>query len=600
MKIVGPKPPIINVHSHVFTHHYVPPYLGKTIVPWPFYLITHLSFFVWIYKVYIKIVHQKYKPFQRRIRRFFGQMKRFIYQKALLRLAYSGLIFYIGLLAFFTVFDWLVSKITAVNTVWLDRFTLVRNFLKEHHSILQKPTWLSNWLGAIILILCLLVVPPIRKATLFLLNLVWSFFHILPGERSKELFNRYLMMARFAIYKKQGGIANKLKHQYPLHTQFVLLSMDMKYMGAGNIGRQYDFRHQLNELALLNKKEHFHAFLFIDPRRIREEGKAFFNYHVNNGEIVLLPCLIKEMMEVENFAGFKIYPALGYFPFEEELLPLWKYAQQRNLPIITHGIKGVIYYRGKLKNEWKYHAVFKESVKAGAFKPLFMPQIKNKNFQVNFTHPLNFLCLLEEPLLRGLIGQSKNKELKDLFGYEGESIKLKHDLANLKVSFAHFGGGEEWQKHLERDRDIYAQQIKTKPNTGVELRLNESAEIPWRRYENLWKHTDWYTIVCSMMMQYENFYADISYLVSDAKFYPMLKATVTMGEDYENLYQGETTYSGKNMLRKKVLFGSDFYVVRSQRSDKDIFTELQAALSSEELDLIMRYNPNKFLERHIS
>ncbi|MBK9961224.1 MAG: hypothetical protein IPP06_07755 [Saprospiraceae bacterium] len=57
--------------------------------------------------------------------------------------------------------------------------------------------------------------------------------------------------------------------------------------------------------------------------------------------------MVKEYIEINKLNGFKIYPALGYYPFDEELLLLWKYAADHQIPIMTHVIKGTVFYRDR-------------------------------------------------------------------------------------------------------------------------------------------------------------------------------------------------------------------------------------------------------------
>ncbi|MDA7803768.1 hypothetical protein N8987_04260 [Crocinitomix sp.] len=252
-----------------------------------------------------------------------------------------------------------------------------------------------------------------------------------------------------------------------------------------------------------------------------------------------------QFIEDEKFSGFKIYPALGYFPFDEDLLPLWKYAEDNEIPIMSHGVKGVIYYRGTIKRDWNYHPVFTEFLGENGHVPLAFYQFKNSEFQTNFTHPMNFLCLLEEPLLRKLIGEGKSDLNKELFSYTDSETPLKSNLSNLKICYTHYGGAVEWNKFLARDRDNYAQQLMAKPKEGISFGSETTGKMPWGRFENVWKYTDWYSIVSSMMIQYENFYADISYVVSDPKLYPMLRSTISSGLSIENDFTAGLTYESK-------------------------------------------------------
>ena len=83
------------------------------------------------------------------------------------------------------------------------------------------------------------------------------------------------------------------------------------------------------------------------------------------------------------------------------------------------------------------------------------------------------------------------------------------------------------------------------------------------------------------MLQHQNVYADISYILhGDAQILPLLHFTL------EN-----------DKLRERVLYGSDFYVVRNHKSDKNMMADMRARLTEKEFDQIARINPVKYLER---
>ncbi len=82
------------------------------------------------------------------------------------------------------------------------------------------------------------------------------------------------------------------------------------------------------------------------------------------------------------------------------------------------------------------------------------------------------------------------------------------------------------------------------------------------------------------MLQYDNIYSDISYISHDNAIHALLKRTL----------QQENT-----RLRQRVLFGTDFYVVRNPKSEKQILADTIGGLSEEEFDLIARTNPRTFL-----
>ena len=116
-----------------------------------------------------------------------------------------------------------------------------------------------------------------------------------------------------------------------------------------------------------------------------------------------------------------------------------------------------------------------------------------------------------------------------------------------------------------------------------------------------------HSLICSMLIKYDNVYSDLSYIISKKSIYPLLKYTLEKGENFDQEYpeylkepdanKKATHYTGKNKLRSRVLFGTDFYVVRNHKSDKDLFVETKALLEEEEFDLIARENTHNFLSR---
>ncbi|MCJ7933427.1 MAG: amidohydrolase [Chryseobacterium sp.] len=126
-----------------------------------------------------------------------------------------------------------------------------------------------------------------------------------------------------------------LEEQYPPDSRFVVLPMDMDYMEAGKPRSQYP--EQLKELKQLKrtKSKSCLPFIFADPRRIRDDKNYFKE--------------IKDCIENEGFRGIKTYPALGYYPFDKDLLPLMLWACENQIPVLNHCIRGTIYYRGDKK-----------------------------------------------------------------------------------------------------------------------------------------------------------------------------------------------------------------------------------------------------------
>lgn len=103
---------------------------------------------------------------------------------------------------------------------------------------------------------------------------------------------------------------------------------------------------------------------------------------------------------------------MGYYPFDEELYPVFEYAEANKIPIISHCSPPVVYYRGKITKEMLVHPKTEKKLER-----------KNKQEFANyFTEPENYKYLLE-------------------------------DFPKLKICLAHFGGASEWEKYLATSWD---------------------------------------------------------------------------------------------------------------------------------------------------
>ena len=267
---------------------------------------------------------------------------------------------------------------------------------------------------------------------------------------------------------------------------------------------------------------------------------------------------------------------------------------------MAHCCRGTIHYKGRKKEEWDDHPVFvhpagrKKSESPNVnhrqedemiLKKLLLPEIKNSEFTTNFTHPMNYLCLLDERLLRKVVAEAKDLRLRDIFGFKDSNTPLERNLSHLKVCFGHFGGDDEWKRFLESDRNTYNNRVISHPDRGIEFLDSDDehhkTEKPGKQ-EQIWKYADWYSIICSLMLQYKNVYADISYILYMPEILPLLKQTLN-----------------NPGLKEKVLFGTDFYVVRNNKSDKELLADCMGGLSESQFDQIARMNPVNYLKNNL-
>ena len=214
-----------------------------------------------------------------------------------------------------------------------------------------------------------------------------KFLNSLNPFSDKDILNRYSSFLLQGKESKQKDILKDLMFYYPPKTKFGVLSVDLDYMGAGKAPK--NFEEQLIELSQLKKEypDTIYPFICVDPRRKN------------------IDYLVKNYIENHNFTGIKLYPPLGFFPFDERLDSIYKYAEKNQIPITVHCSRGGVYCRKKVK--LKKHPITGEELK----------RLRKKHFTDYFTDPENYKYVLE---------------------------KYK----NLKICFGHFGGHSEWSDYL--------------------------------------------------------------------------------------------------------------------------------------------------------
>ena len=326
----------------------------------------------------------------------------------------------------------------------------------------------------------------------FTRKLAWLLNRINPFS-SDDLFDHYAAFLEIGSSPSQADVFERLRVCYPEGTRFVALMMDMEFMGAGTV--EQGFLEQISELAALRQRYPGRLLPFVaaDPRR-RDVSWT-----------------VEEALEFEGFAGIKLYPALGYYPFDGRLANMYAYAEELRIPIIAHCSRGGIYYRGKITDGMLGHP--KDPTWKLGRKP-------NSQFCAHFTDPRNYRYLLA-------------------------------DFQKLKICLAHFGGDAEWERYLAGDE----------PGTGDEC---------------------WVSAILELMTdeRYPNVYADVSYVMHDERFHPLLKVML-----------------GNPVVRERVLFGTDFYLVQLDKFEREYCKALQANLGEEDFRQIAEINPERFLAR---
>jgi predicted TIM-barrel fold metal-dependent hydrolase len=256
--------------------------------------------------------------------------------------------------------------------------------------------------------------------------------NILPftDKDALDRYARYLTTGRLGSQKR---IFERGFSFYPNDTKFIILPMDMAYMGAGRVARPY--YQQIKELGQLKNQypDNIIPFFHVDPRRINVYD------------------MFVHAVEKMEFSGVKLYPPLGYFPYDKRLHPVYEYCQEKNLPILVHcSPYNCVHYKGKKRD-------LKKLLLQG--NPLTNVKRKNrKELCSMFTNPLNYEYL----------------------------IKL---FPKLRICFAHFGSEYSWDRYLTHGKEdnnwyvIIKKLIYNYPNfyTDISFTLNNTKFFPLLR-----------------------------------------------------------------------------------------------------------------------
>lgn len=568
--------PMINCNTQIFKTENLPPFLFKTVLPFPYYCLFSVRHIMFLYRISFL--------FERKIR----MHKTYTWFRKLL----------------YTAKSWWFRYGRTLNPI-IGAMVLLQLFLLFIYPYLNAPfdkilsplkmfSFVTDrWYGKLLLICFIFLYFDDARRFLFnILKRVRNFLFSFQGNRFKTVTHFLYNAGLFSFVRQQGTLLKMLTSQYPESTGFVIHTIDLEFMKAGKPATGY--YQQIDDLVKINNYRDIKAsvfpFLFVDPERFNADPE-FFTYQVFEGRIVPGDCMVKKLLDGNRppFMGIKIKPALGYYPFDVRLLPLWKYAADNNIPVYMTCNSDALYYRGLKKKAWDDHPVFSDNdinpynsnrghEENYLTRPLFLPQVENSEFTKNFSNPLNYLCLLHEPLLRIVVGRYGDNRIRDIFGYAGEDRPLRYNLSDMKLCFSHFGGAEEWRRFMKYDLDQHSSnEFLRKPNEGIAF-FDKYHRVRAAKLSYLWKEADWYSVICSLMLQYPHVYADISHIPGDPGLYPLLKNTLQ-----------------NPRLKTKVLMGTDFYLNHRRRSERSILAEMSEHLTSEELDLIGRNNPRQFL-----
>lgn len=219
--------------------------------------------------------------------------------------------------------------------------------------------------------------------------LIW-FARLVDRDR-KTALGRYAQIVETSYNRDQRGVFEIVRGFYPEQTRFVVLPMDMTRMNAGAVPVGIDEQHaELVRLRAAYPDPIVIPFAAVDPRHDRIVEKTI------------------ELIEKQGFRGIKLYPPIGYHPFDRRLWDLYAYAEEHDVPVLSHCSRPAgVQYRGEPTDDMRVDPV--------GDKPL---QGDRSDLLTLFTDPDAYTPLLE-----------------------------RH--RRLRVCLAHFGGAGDWTSYLD-------------------------------------------------------------------------------------------------------------------------------------------------------
>ncbi len=328
---------------------------------------------------------------------------------------------------------------------------------------------------------------------------------------------RYASFLRIGKSKNQQEVFVDLMKQYKddSNMKFVALTMNMDNCGAGN--SISGFEGQLEEILEVKRQfpDQLLIFLGVDPRwkrnglELKQTVENYFNKKL----------VVHAKREVYPFVGIKIYPSMGFYPFDERLKETFDWAAEQGIPILSH----CNYLGGIFNNDGEY-------VRANLMK--FNPY-------TNMNYPPAAIAYKEQKsTIKWILGRQKADNNLNRCSYFMEPASFEDILdyyekkgTPLKICLAHFGGGNQVM--------AAAPGAKASPENKAPYGL---------------KNSNWFNQIKTLMTKYESLYTDISYALHDRSIH----TTLLIESD-------DPSYGGR------IMFGTDFFLTERESAEKDTY-----------------------------
>lgn len=288
---------------------------------------------------------------------------------------------------------------------------------------------------------------------------------LIARRSGSSLLERYIQFIQIGTQQSQNDVYGIMQNAYRSlkpDIRFVILTMNMDFMDPSH-SYHLNINGQLKEIERLRLTypNHVFPFLGIDPRHL--QGQQLVNW-------------AKDYFDRGICFGLKLYPSLGFFPFDPALDQLYEWAETNEIPIMTHCTRSGVFYTGRFSDVLTSSSPYRINSNSTSYVEiierikLFQDSKltrKDTKYGCNiFTHPQNYIPILEK-------------------------------YPKLKICFGHFGGSDEM--------------------------LGEKSKVMSQGLDQY----NWHEFILNLIVNrpdFENVYTDISYTLSELKIFNKLKS----------------------------------------------------------------------------
>jgi uncharacterized protein len=382
----------------------------------------------------------------------------------------------------------------------------------------------------------------------------------LLSRADKSKVNRVIAFLYSGTQVNQENVFNislNVARNYDKNSRLMAQTLDMDFMDNNSkplvpyVTQLYEVKHVKE-----NYPDNIFPFICADPRS--NSGIQLVNwirYYFENG--------VKSKLSDEILpycSGIKLYPAHGFFPFDPRLDELYKYAEEKRIPLMFHCTRlGSQYIGSEIENLIPRQP------------EMIMPAENNVKYsQAQAAQQEIFARIERYYQKKGWIKNSKigvNEYACDLFSHPQNYIPVMCKYPNIKICLAHMGGSEEVEF-------MHLQDLQT---SNADKKLKE-----------IWKtdQHNWASLIKNLMGEHENLYTDISSTITDLDNEQIL---INIIDWLKTPFK-----STSQTLGDRVLFGTDFYLSEISKSETDLYGYLQSKLP-DYINKMCRQNINNYL-----